>query len=184
MWAGLPVTHGIKPNTVPIRGSPWSPDQDLNPKQVTRNSPGPSGLETTEGPLSAMNPIRNSNPRSERFKYTEVGTGRAKVGRRQHSPQGVTDGSRQTAAAGVPPTTGLLPMPWPTQGHLLPHLPQDSWKGHAGGGVHCLSLSSWTEDSTGNRDTNKNKGAQQSFLGRKHPHSLAHRLPPRCPLCG
>lgn len=67
---------------------------------------------------------------------------------------------------------------------LLPHLPQDSWKGHAGGGVHCLSLSSWTEDSTGNRDTNKNKGAQQSFLGRKHPHSLAHRLPPRCPLCG
>ena len=66
---------------------------------------------------------------------------------------------------------------------LLPHLPQDSWKGHPGGGVHCLSLSSWTEDSTRNRDTNKNKGAQQSCLGRKHPHSLAHRLPPRCPLC-
>lgn len=124
MWAGLPVTHGIKPNTVSIRGSPWSPDHDLKPKQVTRNSPGPSGLETTEGPLSAMNLIRNSNPRSERFKYTEAGTGRAKVGRRQHSPQGVTNGSRQTAAAGVPPTTGLLPMPWPTQGHLLPYLPQ------------------------------------------------------------
>ena len=93
MWAGLPVTHGIKPNTVPIKWSPWSPEHDLKPKQVTKNSPGPSGLETTEGPLSAMNPIRNSNPRSERFKYTEEGTRGAKVRRRHHSPQGVTDGS-------------------------------------------------------------------------------------------
>ena len=99
-------------------------------------------------------------------------------------------GGVHVASHPLPPRAQSFPPPWgaaflqDSLVCLLPHLPQDSWKGHAGGGVRCLSLSSWTEDSTGNRDTNKNKGAQQSFLGRKHPHSLAHRLPPRCPLCG
>ena len=57
-WAGLLVTHGIKPNTVPIKWSPGSPDHDLKTKQVTRNSLGPSGLQMTERPLSVMILIR------------------------------------------------------------------------------------------------------------------------------